>query len=635
MPISATTALASFALALEAQVGYQNLMPPTNLALSMPLTVQPSGTSGMRLLFYMSNYTLGANLANGITVVGNTLAANGVTEQITVLPTVMGQNSQIVDFEYLTVNAFTSVTSISVNNALVSGGGQLATKGVIAAKYLIPCDFKAKGPKYDTHSANEKRASMARHFNILQLVKKVAVDGFDSVAYPNTSLYFFLMLLNANPTIVPLNTSTVSLKTTATASPITLTTPPSNTPPGLQLQFLVSGASTSGTIAAAGQDVLGNNLYELLTCSGNGTYQTTGFFFNVSSIVIVGLTGYSINVNGLGATTLKGATAPTSNPQTFSTFNAPVAPGQTLQAVVTGNAAAATLTVVGKNLFGQLISEIMTIPAAAASIVYSQNKFSSVSSITSTLATTTTFTVNGVQGFVWTFLPGNSVYSASGEEYTGADTVAYPFIFLDEGDIEFEADKEVKLTAKGMAQDYLPIGDRSAGSILASTRATQLGQPTDLPMVGPDALLYLDPISGQPLGTLYADGYSVKLSIKRPQDPKFTISNKQTFDRVYSKKREFMLALKLDFTTETQAEKYRQNQKQYFGSIINGSTIGGGYSNSWTLIMPCRYMKYDKTVGVDAASIDVDADLTGEYDATLGAEFKVTVICEVPPSYVS
>ncbi len=92
-----------------------------------------------------------------------------------------------------------------------------------------------------------------------------------------------------------------TLKSAATSSPITLTNPPTNISLlGTFLQFVITGAGASGSIAIVGTDYVGNALSETVSATGNGTFTSVNAYFATSSIAVTGLTGYSINVVGLG-----------------------------------------------------------------------------------------------------------------------------------------------------------------------------------------------------------------------------------------------------------------------------------------------------------------------------------------------
>lgn len=95
--------------------------------------------------------------------------------------------------------------------------------------------------------------------------------------------------------------ASLTLKSAATTSPITLTNIPTTVSLlGCFLQFVITGASTSGTISVSGTNYQDSAANDTLNPTGNGTYVTTNSYESVSSITWTGLTGASINVVGLG-----------------------------------------------------------------------------------------------------------------------------------------------------------------------------------------------------------------------------------------------------------------------------------------------------------------------------------------------
>jgi hypothetical protein len=90
------------------------------------------------------------------------------------------------------------------------------------------------------------------------------------------------------------------LKTAATTSPITLTNAPNTVAPSVILQFVITGAGASGSLALVGFDIAGGALSETVTCSGNGTFVSVNAYSSLTSATVTGLTGYSITINGLG-----------------------------------------------------------------------------------------------------------------------------------------------------------------------------------------------------------------------------------------------------------------------------------------------------------------------------------------------
>lgn len=96
-------------------------------------------------------------------------------------------------------------------------------------------------------------------------------------------------------------TASSTLKSAATSSPITLTNAITTVAPSAFLQFVVSGATGfNGTISITGTNLAGGAVSENITVTANGTYTSVNAYASTSSITVSTITGYSINVIGLG-----------------------------------------------------------------------------------------------------------------------------------------------------------------------------------------------------------------------------------------------------------------------------------------------------------------------------------------------
>jgi hypothetical protein len=96
--------------------------------------------------------------------------------------------------------------------------------------------------------------------------------------------------------------ASATLKSAATSSPITLTSVPTTVSGvGAFLQFVVSGASGfPGTIAITGTNLAGGTISENITVSANTTYTSVNSYVTVTNLTVATITGYSINIIGLG-----------------------------------------------------------------------------------------------------------------------------------------------------------------------------------------------------------------------------------------------------------------------------------------------------------------------------------------------
>lgn len=300
------------------------------------------------------------------------------------------------------------------------------------------------------------------------------------------------------------------------------------------------------------------------------------------------LTGSVPTVTTLPAspTSLKASTPVSGSPLSLSTQ--PTAPGMFLIFSFTGTAVAGTVAISGTNQYGQAASETVTIPANNSGSYYSSNCYSAVaaSGLTITGLTAGSITVTGVYGWQYVFLPGDTVYSASIEAFTGVDSFVLPWCMFDSADFEFGMDKEAKLTAKGIMQDRLVIGDRTTAYLNVS-RITALGQPGDLPIVGWQSLVYIDTTSGAAPTTAYGDLLECKMNFKSPQKPNWTATNSQNYNRVNRGQRETMFSGKIDLTNVLQWEQWRLNVLQYITFQLLGQPIGGGNNKMWQWTFPC------------------------------------------------
>ena len=314
----------------------------------------------------------------------------------------------------------------------------------------------------------------------------------------------------------------------------------------------------------------------------------------------------------------------------------PVAPGEMLIFAFTGTTVAGTVQITGTVNGVTGVTETVTIPANNSGNYYSQNVYSAVnaSGIVITGLTAGSIVITGVFGYQYVFLPGDTVYSACIEMYTGVDSFSLPWCMLEEATLEFGMDKEFKVTSKGIAQDRLVIGDRTA-SLLTANRVTALGQPTDLPMVGWQSLVSIDTTSGAAPTTTFGDLLDGKMSFKSPQKPKWTATNSQNYNRVNRGKRETMFDATIDLTNVLQLEQYRMNLLQYITFQMLGQPIGGGNQKTWQFTFPVRWEDFDIESTPDKENVTAKVQAVAEYDSGLGGAYRLTIINQQAPVYAS
>lgn len=322
---------------------------------------------------------------------------------------------------------------------------------------------------------------------------------------------------------------------------------------------------------------------------------------------------------------------------TISLTTQPTAPGMVLIFVITGSSATGSFTIAGTNQYGVAVNETVVTNGNgtnANGTYYSANVYSAVnaSGIVFTGDTSGSVTITGVFGWQYVFLPGDTVYSACFEMFTGVDSFSCPWTMISEADIEYGMDKELKLTAKGIAQDRIVIGSRT-GTFLNTNQITALGQPTDMPMVGWPSLVYFD-TSVASIGTnSFGDLLEGKFTFKSPQTGGWTSTNSQNYNRVNRGKRETSFSGKIDLTNVLQLEQHRMNLLQYLTFKFQGQPIGGGNNKMWQWTFPARWDDFDEDSEPTKERVEVSVMATAEYDSGLGGAYQLTIVDQQPPTY--
>lgn len=332
------------------------------------------------------------------------------------------------------------------------------------------------------------------------------------------------------------------------------------------------------------------------------------------------------------------ATAVSGSPLSLTTQ--PVAPGEKLILVITGSSAVGSIALTGTDQYGNTgVTETITMNGNGTNgngTYYSANVYSAInaSGVVVTGLTSGSVAITGVFGWKYVFLPGDVVYSAAFEKYNGVDSFSLPWCMIDEATFSFDMQKEFALTTKGIAQDRIVIGDRTA-SILNANRVTAIGQPTDLPLTGWISTVYFDTSVGAIGTSQFGDLETGKFTFKSPQVPKWTATNTQNFSRVNRGKRETTFDGTVDLTNVLQLEQYRLNNLQYLTFQFAGQAIGGGNQKQWQFTFPARWDDFDIVSTPDKESVQVTVKSTAEYDPNLGGAYQLTIICQMPPTYAS
>lgn len=312
----------------------------------------------------------------------------------------------------------------------------------------------------------------------------------------------------------------------------------------------------------------------------------------------------------------------------------PTAPGMKLILVVTAWTALVTLTITGTNNFNQAVSEVVTLNANGT--YYTSNIYNAVSGITAS-AITASLAITGAFGWQLDWTSGGNPNSAALEYFDGVMSMSAPFAFLLSGDFEANSDGQAKITAKGRAQDKLPIGDRTTNP-LNTNRLQTLAQPTDLPMAGWQGQIFLDPITGTAGTTQFFDMVDLKVSLDVPIEPKYLLNNTYNYTRAYAGKRTGTFEATIDFLNLTLFEQFRQNLKNVLQATWQGPFVGTvgttPFYKGWTWFLPFKFDEsFDETGGPDAVYVEGKLQGKCEYDPGLGYSYKLRVITQQPPVY--
>ncbi|HEY7414468.1 MAG TPA: hypothetical protein VH593_04695, partial [Ktedonobacteraceae bacterium] len=405
----------------NAGAGETSLILNQAIAATITLPSLPSsGISGFRVHVQIINNTASGTLSfTGFDINGNATTAENVS--FNAIPSARLQSASIARFDYVSDQVFGAGTVVTI--ATTGGTNGTVTAGAIqAGKYLLPITFKG-GNKTSNYSPNEATGLIEKDTKILQGTREVSIDNMDQDLYPDTSIWWAYVLMGI-PQITTLpGTPTTLLATTAIASTLTLTTPP--TAPAMRLILTITSFSHAGTLTINGTTRYGVAVNEAISITANGTY-------------------------------------------------------------------------------------------------YSSNSYASVTNITMTGGAAGSVAVTGVFGWKYTWTSGGTQQTLATEHFDGSGSYVYPFSYYTDGDYDIDVKGNAKLTAKGMAQDKLPIGDRTT-TPLSTNRVNALTVPVELPTMGWQHNTYLDAISGTPGTTLRNVDKTMKVSLKCPVEAKYNL----------------------------------------------------------------------------------------------------------------
>lgn len=334
------------------------------------------------------------------------------------------------------------------------------------------------------------------------------------------------------------------------------------------------------------------------------------------------------------------STAVASAPFTLTTQ--PTAPGQKFILVVTASSAVGTITLNGKDIFGNNQSEVIACPlnsgaANGNGTYYSTNAYSLInaSGVTVTGLTSGSVAISSVFGWNRVWLPAINPYTLALEHFLGSESACVPFMAMQEIEFTYDVKKEFTWKAKAFGQDRLPIGSRVAAP-LTTSNVVALSQPTDRPLASWACQVFFDPISGTPGTTSYGSLMQGKIKITLPTEGIHTLSNKQVYTQVGRGKWFIEVEGKAVYTDVVQQEQFRQDAKQYLQLSFYGKNIGSNSIQTIIFIVPFKFNKFEPTSTPSMKYPELDFGGIGEYDPGIGASYKVLWNNSLnPPNYTS
>src|SRR5258707_4436213 len=343
---------------------------------------------------------------------------------------------------------------------------------------------------------------------------------------------------------------------------------------------------------------------------------------------------------------------------TLTLTSAPAAPGEFLIFNITGNTALGTIVVGGTDQYGNPYagSETINFTSAATQTVYSARRYSVVntSSLGAGKFTTTggagaSIAVTGVYAWTYTWIYDGvtnvTPSSAALEVFNGVMGVKLPGTILTDLTLDWQKEKEILLAAKGIAQDYLVVGDNApttpAAYLSGVNPFATLAQPTALPYVSWPATFYIDAgLGGVPFTTQDGSLLTYKLAIMTGRKWVFAGDGMQRPAFVtWESEPDFTLDAEIVFANYANYVSYfHQAIPLILASTFQGNLLGSIASTTYfeqvqiTLPVKIDTWKIDQTKNPVAGTLK----LMAQYDQqNLGYGYKVAVTAQVPPTYTA
>src|SRR5260221_8804808 len=192
MPLTVTSSKAVVGLSIESVSGETVLLASTTALATNTGIANPPGSVGGRVHIIINAWVTSGTFT--ITGVGTPNNSEG---PITVAaPTTQQTQSQTgYSFEYVSTNAYTSITNITTTGGVT--GATLTVKGIQASKFNIPVMAFKSNRKQPPYSPNEHSGLMARDKRLIAQNVDTSIDNLDSTFYGDLSLYWIYMMLGS------------------------------------------------------------------------------------------------------------------------------------------------------------------------------------------------------------------------------------------------------------------------------------------------------------------------------------------------------------------------------------------------------------------------------------------------------
>lgn len=268
MPILATSAKGVINVMMEANPGEQLLLAETAITATITGITAPSGSTGMRFLIRVRNWTTSGSL----TVTGTGTPGNTETFTVAAPPSQPQQNSQLSAYQVVTVNSYTAITNITTTGLT---NGLITVWGIQSGKYQLPGTMTSNRV-VKVYSPNEHNSLIEQDKKVMHLTAAPVFD-IKQDAYGDLSLWWPYMAMGAPTTTATIPASPTSLfAATSLSASQTLTTPPSA--PGMKLIIAITAFSVAGTLTISGTVNGVANTTETVSVVGNGTYYSSNVY---------------------------------------------------------------------------------------------------------------------------------------------------------------------------------------------------------------------------------------------------------------------------------------------------------------------------------------------------------------------